>query len=140
MSILKDSKLWYFFFKRIITMSEIKVNLSLTLPGSIMLSEQECSKNPKKSYSHFSMKVRTSAESNKTETINVSVRKSRTIKQNIKLSKEAYDYMTNKDELPDPKLKKEWGRLTINQRLQYHCKQIAETLGAVDFTFEVLGD
>lgn len=120
-------------------MSEIKVNLSLTLPGGVMLSEQECSKNPKDSYNHFRMEVKDAKGKNK-EVINVSVRKSKAIKQNIKLSKEAYDYMTNKNNYPTPKLKKEWEKFSINQRLQYHCGQIAEALGAIGFTFEVLDD
>ena len=74
------------------------------------------------------------------EVLNVAVRKSKTVIQNIKLSKEAYDYMTDKAICPNPKLKKEWGKFTDNQRLQYHCRQIAEALGAIDFSFEVLDD
>lgn len=74
------------------------------------------------------------------EVINVAVRKSKTVKQNIKLSKEAYDYMTDKAICPNPKLKKEWEKFTVNQRLQYHCGQIAEALGAIGFSFEVLDD
>lgn len=124
-------------------MSEIKVNLSLELPGSTMLSEQECSGNSKKKkrdcYDYFHMEVKDANGSNK-EVIKVAVRKSKTVKQNIKLSKEAYDYMIGKDNPTTPKLKKEWGKFSINQRLQYHCGQIAEALGAIGFTFEVLDD
>lgn len=122
-------------------MSEIKVNLNLTLPGSVLLSEQECSRNSKKKdcYDYFRMEVGDAKGKNK-EVINVAVRKSKTVKQNIKLSKEAYDYMTDKSVCPNPKLKKEWEKYSINQRLQYHCGQIAEALGAIGFTFEVLDD
>lgn len=79
-------------------------------------------------------------KSKKKEVINVALRKCKTVKQNIKLSKEAYDYMTNADICPSPKLKKEWDKFSINQRLQYHCAQIAEALGAIGFSFEVLDD
>lgn len=122
-------------------MSEIKINLSLTLPGSVLLSEQECSRNSKKKdcYDYFHMEVGDTKGKNK-EVIKVAVRKSKTVKQNIKLSKEAYDYMTAKDLCPTPKFKKEWEKFSVNQRLQYHCGQIAEVLGAIGFTFEVLDD
>ena len=102
-------------------MSEIKVSLSLELQGSTMLSEQECSRKNK-------------------EVINVAVRKSKTVKQNIKLSKGAYDYMTDSRICPDPKLKKGWESYSIQQRLEYHCGQIAGALGAIGFSFEVLDD
>lgn len=123
-------------------MSEIKVSLSLTLRGSIMLSEQECSRNSKKKkdcYDYFRMEVADANGKNK-EVINVAVRKSKTVKQNIKLSKEAYDYMTDNENCPNPKLKKEWSKFTAHQRLKYHCEQIAAALGAIGFSFEVLED
>ena len=107
-----------------------------------MLSEQECSRNSKKKkdcYDYFRMEAADANGKNK-EVINVAVRKSKTVKQNIKLSKEAYDYMTDKAICPNPKLKKEWKKFTVNQRLQYHCGQIAEALGAIGFSFEVLDD
>lgn len=122
-------------------MSEIKVNLSLTLPGSVLLSEQECSKNSKKKdcYDYFRIGVVGAKGKNK-EVINVAVRKSRTVKQNIKLSKEAYDYMTNGKVCPNPKLRGKWDNYTTHQRIKYHCSQIAESLGAIDFSFEILED
>lgn len=108
-----------------------------------MLSKQECSRNSKEKkkdcYDYFRMEVADANGKNK-EVINVAVRKSKTVKQNIKLSKEAYDYMTDKAICPNPKLKKEWEKFTVNQRLQYHCGQIAEALGAIGFSFEVLDD
>lgn len=120
-------------------MSEIKVNLSLELQGSTMLSEQECSKNSKDNYNYFRMEVTDANKKNKS-VLNVAVRKSRTVKQNIKLSKEAYDYMTDKTLCPSKDLMKIWRKLTVTQRLKWHCKQIAESLGATGFHFEVLDD
>ena len=121
-------------------MSEIKVNLSLTLPGSVLLSEKECSKNPKYFYDNFSMKICKDAKGKQKEIIHIKTRKSKPVKQNIKLSKEAYDYMNDSRVCPDPKLKREWGNYTAYQRIKYHCGQIAEALGAIGFTFEVLDD
>ena len=102
-------------------MSEIKVSLSLELQGSTMLSEQECSRNSKKKkdcYDYFRMEVADANGKNK----------------------EAYDYMTDSRICPDPKLKKGWESYSIQQRLEYHCGQIAGALGAIGFSFEVLDD
>lgn len=121
-------------------MSEIKVNLSLTLPGSVLLSEKECSKNPKHCYSSFSMRINGDTKRKQKEVIHVKTRKSKPAKQNIKLSREAYDYMTDGKACPDLRLKKVWSNFTSAQRLQYHCSQIAEALGATDFTFVILDD
>ncbi len=120
-------------------MSEIKVNLSLTLQEGAKLSEQECSGNSKRKKQNFKMEVRNIKGKNK-EVLKAAIRKPKTVKQNIKLSKEAFEYMTSKDNCPTPKLKKKWRKFSVNQKLQYHCQQIAETLGAVDFTFVVLDD
>ena len=106
-----------------------------------MLSEQECSGNSKKKnecYDYFCMEV-TDTDGTK-DTINVAVRRTKNVKQNIKLSKEAYDYMTDKTVCPNPKLRREWEKFTANQRLKYHCGQIAEALGAIGFSFEVFDD
>lgn len=121
-------------------MSEIKVNLSLELQGGTMLSEQECSKNPKESYNHFQMTINKDPKGRKKETIQVAVRKSRTIMQNIKLSREAYDYMVDGKICPDPKLQKVWMKYTERERLNWHCSQIAEALGATGFSFSILED
>lgn len=126
-------------------MSEIKINLSLTLQGSILLSEQECSrklKNKQECYDHFSLSVE-DQKTKKKEVLHIATRKTRTIKQNIKLSKEAYEYMIGEESYPNypnPKSKKAWEKLSKEQRLKYHCGKIAEQLGAIDFSFEVFDD
>lgn len=120
-------------------MSEIKVNLSLTLPGRVMMSPQRCGENPE-NYDHFTIKVKKSLNSKRTSTVHVATRKSKAAKQNIKLSKEAFESMTSSANCPIPGLQKVWDNLTRNQRLQYHCEQIAKALGAIGFTFEVLND
>ena len=39
-------------------MTELKVSLSLLIPGAGMLSSQECDKNPKKNYNEDKMLIR----------------------------------------------------------------------------------
>lgn len=118
-------------------MSEIKVNLSLTLQGGVLLSEQECSKNPKKNYDSFDITV--TDENRKRSTLHVSVRKCQEVRQNIRLSREAYDYMTE-DFPPEPRMKKQWKSMSSYMRVQWHCRNIAESMGATGFTFEILDD
>ena len=72
-------------------MSEIKVRLSMTVPGAQMLSSQECEKNPKESYDVFKLRVHNGRGKNSTELLTVATRKSKTAKQSISMTKEAYD-------------------------------------------------
>lgn len=119
-------------------MNDIKINLSLILPGGVLLSKQECLKNPKDSYERFKLTVQD--EHKKRETLNIACRKTRTIRQNIKLTREAYDYMINPKACFDLKLNKIWKKMSNKERIKHHCKAIAESLGAVDFSFEILPD
>lgn len=127
-------------------MSEIKVRLSMTVPGAQMLSSQECEKNPKESYDITKLRVRNGRGKNSTELITVATRKNKTAKQSISITKEAYDYMVS-DELAseiysllrkDPK--HVWLKMTPKQRLEAHLSIIAESFNAIGFTYEVLDD
>ena len=127
-------------------MSEIKVRLSMTVPGAQMLSSQECEKNPKESYDIIKLRVHNGRGKNSTELITVATRKNKTAKQSISITKEAYDYMVS-DELSseicsllckDPK--HVWLKMTPKQRLEAHLSIIAESFNAIGFTYEVLDD
>ena len=127
-------------------MSEIKVRLSMTVPGAQMLSSQECEENPKESYDVTKLRVRNGRGKNSTELITVATRKNKTAKQSISITKEAYDYMVS-DELSseicsllrkDPK--HVWWKMTPKQRLEAHLSIIAESFNAIGFTYEVLDD
>ena len=127
-------------------MSEIKVRLSMTVPGAGMLSSQECEKNPKESYDVTKLFVRNGRGKNSTELITVATRKNKTAKQSISITKEAYNYMvSNEFESNSPSLlrkypKHVWLKMTPKQRLEAHLSIIAESFNAVGFTYEVLDD
>lgn len=136
-------------------MSEIKVRLSLHMPGAQRLSWEEAQKHPKESYDVFPIKVESTDKRGKThyERLVIKTRKNRIIKQSVQLSKEAYDYMTS-DEVPDHKLGKRvpfrrngkrvmvpvWETYSDSQKLEWHFKKIADSLGAVGFNYEILED
>lgn len=127
-------------------MSEIKVRLSMTVPGAGMLSSQECEKNPKESYNVTKLLIKNGKGKNSTELIKVATRKNKTAKQSISITKEAYDYMvsdefnSNCSSLLFKYPKHVWLKMTSEQRLEAHLSIIAESFNAIGFTYEVLDD
>ena len=127
-------------------MSEIKVRLSMEVPGAIMLSSRDCEKMSKKeAYDHTTIVVEERVKKGKKvtkqkETFHINTRKSRPARQCISISKEAYDYMTDAKEIPSAKLVKSWGRMTHIQRLEYHLNMIAENFNAISFSYKILDD
>lgn len=148
-------------------MTEIKVRLSMNVPGAQMLSSQECDKNPRKNYNTEAITVEFPTKRGKThkETITVRTRKHRLVKRVLNISKGAYNSMTAVDQPPTKRLAKEilatkvvgkgkngkpkkvitettvWAhQFTPIQRLNWHMSRIADSLGAVDYSFEVLDD
>ena len=118
----------------------------MTVPGAGMLSSQECEKNPKESYDVTKLLVRNGRGKNSTELITVATRKSKTAKQSISITKEAYDYMvsnefkSNCSSLLLKYPKHVWLKMTPTQRLEVHLSIIAESFNAIGFTYEVLDD
>lgn len=127
-------------------MSEIKVRLSMEVPGATMLSTQDCVKMSKKeAYDHTIVVVEQKVRKGKKlvaekKTLHINTRKSKPARQVISISKEAYSYMTDAKEIPSAKLLKTWNNMTTVQRLEYHLNLIAEDLGATSFSYEVLDD
>lgn len=147
-------------------MTEVKVRLSMNVPGAQMLSSQECDKNPKQNYNvdTVTVEVRTKKGGIHKENVTVRTRKCRLVKQTLNISKEAYDYMTAADQPPTERLAKKvyiiktigkgkngkpkkvttestvWTQMTLLKRLNWHMARTAESLGAVDYHFEVLDD
>lgn len=119
-------------------MSEIKVRLSLSVPGAQMISWEEAQKNPKESYDTHRLKVDYEDKKGhkKQETLVIKTRRQRMIKQNIQITRDAYDDMLENA----PAGVKGWASMSINQKLHSHFRLIAESLGAKDFHFEILDD
>lgn len=141
-------------------MNNIKVNLSILLPGSTMLSVDESTRiveepvrTPGGRVKHQNgqpvttqVKVMDVHKHNKfeievmnrgkKETIKVFTRKSKPAKQVIHLSEEAYEYMVD-SETPY-QYKGVWKGLKPNERLRWHCNRIAESLGGTVDDIQVL--
>ena len=123
--------------------NEIKVSLSVTLQGSVMLSQEQAKALEKEKegtgYDTFNMRVEDKKSDGKkdVQTITVKTRKNKPASQSLNLSMDAYDYMTGK-EAPYFVKARDWERLTKKQRLEAHLKRIVGELGGVSFTYAVL--
>ena len=122
--------------------NEIKVSLSVTLQGSVMLSQEQAKALEEEKvgtgYDAFSMRVEGLKKGKKdAETITVKSRKCKPAGQSLNLSMDAYEYMIGK-EAPHFVKPRDWERLTKKQRLEAHLKRIVEGLGGVSFTYTIL--
>lgn len=132
-------------------MNDVKVNLNLVLQGRTLLSHEQAEAFEKEKsgtgYDTFRLdveetKVNGNKKVTKKETIFPKVRKTKTIKQTINLSKEAYDYMTSTDDRDCPWFfkPKQWRAMNSKMKLEAHLERIAQHLGAQSFTYNVLED
>lgn len=60
-------------------------------------------------------------------------------KKSIKLSYDAYNYMTSK-ESPEWYFKKDWSRLSTLNRLELHLQRICKAEGGTSFNYSILED
>lgn len=101
-------------------MIDIKVNLTITLPGRVMISEVEYLKK-----THKKRVFKTG--------------KTKDAKQVIKLSKEAYNFMTS-NYYPVNFKSKNWYQMSKKARLETHLKEIAEALGGKMQSYQIFED
>lgn len=124
-------------------MSEIKVRLSMSVPGAQMLSSQDCEKMSKKeAYDHSTMTLECKVKKGKKlvkvkDILHINTRKSKPAKQVVNISKEAYKYMVDGTEIPSSKVSKTWSNMSAKQRLEYHLSLIAESFDALAFSYDV---
>ena len=140
--------------------TSIKVNLSIVLPGSTMLSEQECSKQLKdtiikKGKKKIITKTMYNKENNTENRIfldykdNDGIRHREPLffmtrntipcKKSINISKEAYDYMVS-TECPAWEKMGEWKQLSRIKRLTSHMQRICDNEGGISFEFQIFED
>ena len=140
--------------------TSIKVNLSIVLPGSTMLSEQECSKQLKDTIiKKGKKKIITKTVYNKEnntenrifldykdndgirhrEPLFFMTRNTIPCKKSINISKEAYDYMASA-ECPAWEKMGEWKQLSRIKRLTSHMQRICDNEGGISFEFQIFED
>lgn len=132
-------------------MVEPKLSLTLVLPGSIMVSQQVAENKPKELTEEHKMffKNYKSKKNKGPEVIIFRTRKSIPARQVLKMSQEAYEAML--EESTSPKYNKivakvkgkpirVWDTMSEDARIKKHCELIAHDRGAIDFSYNVLGD
>lgn len=129
-------------------MDNIKLSVTFELPGSTMLTSQECEENPKENYTsetitYFSPVQYKDGKKTKTkyvkETMKINVRKSIPAKQCINMTMEAYQEMISNTPIPGVP-PSTWKKLTKNERIIAHLERIAKDLNSTNYQFTILDD
>lgn len=144
-------------------MIDIKLNLSIELPGSTILSKEECLKTTRKviekktkagkiykktievkvedwdKMEKHSMRVANIKGTNP-EIITFHTRKCKPATQSLNMSKEAYEYMINKDSCPSWSKPGKWTAMSEKERLEAHLQRTVEYLRGISYTYQVFED
>lgn len=128
-------------------MYEIKVNLTIELPGRTMLSKQECLKQLKNNeivedfdkMEEFSLRIY-DPETKKNLIIKPRIRKCKPAIQSLNICKEAYEYMIGIGSTPSSIKVNNWLMMSKQSRLEYHLREISESLGGISFTYQIIED
>lgn len=123
-------------------MSEIKISVSVTLPGSVMLTQAEAKQLEKeKTGIGFDItKLKVEDKKGNKDVLSIKTRKYKSCSQSINMSKEAYDYMVSKDGcLPNIK-SYVWVKMNKTQRLKAHLDLVCKALKGTSYTYKVFDD
>lgn len=122
--------------------NEIKVSLSVVLQGRTMLSQEAAKALEEQGlagYDEFNMEV-SDAKGQSREVIHVKTRKSAPASQSLNISKEGYDAMTDKENVPYWSKEGAWKGMNAKMRLEAHLRRICEGLGRTSYTYQVFED
>lgn len=144
-------------------MNEIKLSLGVELQGSTMFSKEECLKTTRKviekktkagkiykktievkvedwdKMEKHSMRVANTNGTNP-EIITFHTRKCKPATQFLNMSKEAYEYMIDKDSCPSWSKPGKWTAMSKKERLETHLQRTVEYLGGISYTYQVFED
>lgn len=132
-----------------LSMSNVKMSVTIMLPGGTMMAPQECGENPKNydrnvitlSVKHFDKKTKKSFFRN--EPLEFKTRKCNPVPQVINMSEEAYEYMTSamcpEWFIPMGGISK-WKKLSANERLDFHLERTCQAMGGISFDYVVFED
>lgn len=117
--------------------TNIKISLSIILPGSVMFSKEASFKNaniiPARHDKEF-LKVKD--ERGHFETITVNTRKCIPAKQVINMTEQAYNYFISEEK--PRSYKGDWRKMSEEAKLNWHMNNIAKSLGGELDDYKVL--
>jgi hypothetical protein len=125
-------------------MSDIKLSLTVAVPGGKFMSEEACQSSHNYETSIINLEtIKKDKKTKKTfkasEHIVIQTRGTILVNQVINMSREAYNYMTS-SESPEWCPKKIWSSLGKAKRLEKHMERTCAALGGVSFTYTVFPD
>lgn len=123
-------------------MSEIKISVSVTLPGGVMLTQAEAKQLEKeKAGTGFDItKLKVEDKKGNKDVLSIKTRKYKSCSQSINMSKEAYDYMTSRDGC-SPNVKSFiWAKMNKKSRLEAHLDLVCKALKGTSYTYKVFDD
>lgn len=133
-------------------MIDIKVSLTVAVPGAVPFSKQSCFKNDtpiegmtEKFHAYVTEK---NPQNGKpvSKRITLDICKRKPARQVINMSSDAYNYMTGGNSCPEwfrtpgKNPSKEWKALNDTQRLEMHLERVAADLGGVIEAYSVADD
>lgn len=118
-------------------MTETKINLVITLPGRVMMSEKEAAQKGPQGYTQHKLCV--TGKNNKKQFLEFKTRNRRTATQVVNLSKDAYDQFISNN-CPEWADMKEWTKMPKKMRLWSHLKRISDSLNGISFHYSILED
>ena len=140
-------------------MSEIKLSLSIELRGSTMFSKEECLKTTQETITTKNGRKRTVTKvvedwdkmekhtvrvtdknGANPEIITFHTRKCKPATQSLNISKEAYEYMVDKDSCPSWSKPGKWSAMSEKERFVAHLQISVEDLGGASYTYQVFED
>lgn len=123
-------------------MSEIKVSVSITLPGGVMFTQAEAEQLEKeKTGAGFDItKLKVENKKGNKDVLSIKTRKYKSCSQSINMSKEAYDYMTSRYSCPPNIISYMWNKMNKTQRLKVHLDLVCKTLKGTSYTYKVFDD
>lgn len=135
---------------------EVKIALSLLVPGAGLLTPEFCDKNPKKNYNEDKMLIRLTKGKGKHQKegkklLVIRTRKQKLAIQKLNICEEAYKYMLstptsvklsrptkrNKD---GDVIERVWDTMSVHERLKKHFDLLAHDFHAVSYSYEILDD
>lgn len=131
-------------------MYNIKIALTVFVPGAKMLSEKVCQSDPENNYKVVSIPVTTKVWDKKKhknvflkDRVTFNLRKSEKVAHTINMSQEAYESFIDPKNVPSWWKKtdwKKWKAMTDDARLEEHMKRTAEYFGGTEYSYQVFED
>lgn len=118
-------------------MNDIKISLTVTIPGRIMMSEKDCSLNRKNNYTQQSVII-TDKRNKSKETIRFYTRNCIPAKQSLQITEDNYKEMVNKNNRPSWfSGNKNWKKMSNWEKVDAHMKKICENLNGLSYEFVI---